>query len=495
MPGDEASADPLRADVTIIGGGSQTVPLVGFFVGGRKAVAVFTDAAETERLLAPYPLVTVVRVPEGFAERPPQLPPPPYVLALDRAELIDRVRGWLPPTAALFRAGRPRRRRRRGGDGLLNLLPGPEVQRAEVVERFATLRRVDRLTELARGAQKPLILMYADPDPDAIGAALGLDLLWSRAGARPRIRYGGQVQRYQNKLLLQYLKADIQRLEPEELAEADLIAVVDAQPGFWREAPPKAQVVIDHHPRREDTEAPYTDLRSGLGSTSTILTEYLAAAELRIPRKIATALLFGLTTDTDDLRRNCTAADIRAFELLHARADHHFLDRLKKSQVPMPVLGFLAWGIAHRVVVRDLMAIHFGVVPTADVLVQAADLMLLTCGITWVVCAGIVHERRDGEPPAAKLVVVCRGDGHNQDVGRRAKHAFAKIGSAGGHRTMGRAEIPLPAATPVADTAALLVDNLFARMSPRRRSRLEKLFRQHLDAPPPPDPDEFELET
>jgi len=464
-------------DVTVIGANSQIVPAVGFFVGGGIHVLVITHDAAVEDRLAPYPGVQVVRCDPDYGRSPVALPETPFFVGVDQPETAQRIRSWLPATLAVFLLSSTHRRRHQ--PGFLSFLPTPDENRRRLLRRLAILRRVDALLALARGARSPLILMYQDPDPDAIGAALGLATLWRSVGAKPRIRYTGEIQRYQNKLLLSYLKEDIERLKDDELAESDLVAVVDAQPGFWKDSPPPARVVIDHHPLREDTTGEFVDLRPAYGSTSTIVAEYLLEADLPLSRQLATALLYGLTSDTDDLQRNASSADIKIYDALHGRAEAHFLARLAKSQVPMPMLDWIAWGLSHRVVVRDFIIIHFGSVPTPDALVQCADLALLTCGINWVVCAG-VHDDR--------LIVVFRGDGHRQDVGKRATMAFAKLGSAGGHRTMGRAEIPLKGEH-VDSTVDLLVDNLFKRMGAARRTRLIRTLRNHLHGAGPADPE------
>ncbi len=458
------------------------MPTVGFFVAGGIPVQVYTANSALVDQLAPYPGVHATLVSASYEDRPRDLPEPPYFIGVEDIALAERIRGWLPPTMAQFLVRREHRRQTRPR-GFLSLLPPQADNRQQVLRRLSALRRVDTLMDLARGKRQPLILMYGDPDPDAVGAALGLAAIWKAADTTPLIRYTGEVQRYQNKLLMSWLKHPIEQLRASEQEDADLIAVVDAQPGFWRENPPRAHVVIDHHPRRDDTTAPYLDLREDYGATSTILTEYLSDADLPVNRQLATALLYGIVTDTDDLKRNASSADIRAFDLLHTRADRNFIARLEKSQVPMSMLDYIAWGISHRVVYREMVLIHFGKVPTVDICVQMADLVLLTCGITWVVCAG-VHEGR--------LIAVFRGDGHRQDVGKRATLAFAKIGSAGGHRTMGRAEVPLDGAS-VSDSIELLVNNLFRRMSPSRRNRFIRILKGHLQARRPTDPDEFEL--
>lgn len=473
---------PAPRQVTIIGHNSQILPTVGFFVAGGIPVQVYTASEAVIDQLAPYPGVAAALVPPGYEARPPDLPEPPYFIGVEDIALAERIRSWLPPTTAQFLVRRDSRRQHRPR-GFLNLLPPQADNRQQVLRRLDALRRVDTLMDLARGKRKPLILMYADPDPDAVGSALGLAAIWRAAGTSPAIRYTGEIRRYQNKLLLSWLKQPIERLGADELAESDLVAVVDAQPGFWREDPPRAHVVIDHHPRRDDTAAPFIDLREGYGATSTIVTEYLVDADIPIDRRLATALMYGIVTDTDDLKRNASSADIRAYDVLHTKADRHFIARLEKSQVPMSMLDYIAWGINHRVVYGEMILVHFGRVPNADVCVQVADLLLLTCGVTWVVCAGVVDGR---------LIAVFRGDGHRQDVGKRATLAFGKIGSAGGHRTMGRAEVPLDGAS-VSDSIELLVNNLFKRMRDRRRHRFIRTLKGHLQARRPTDPEEFEL--
>jgi nanoRNase/pAp phosphatase (c-di-AMP/oligoRNAs hydrolase) len=479
-PADLAVAPPRQ--VTIIGHNSQILPTVGFFVAGGIPVQVYTSSEAIIDSLAPYPGVTASLVGAAYDAQPAGFPGPPYFIGIEDPETLERVRTWLPATTAQFLVRRESRRRPRP-PGLLSLLPAQSDNRSQVLRRLQALARVDTLLDLCRGKRQPLILMYGDPDPDAVGAAMGLAAIWRRTGASPLLRYTGEIRRYQNKLLISYLKQPIQRLEASELSESDLVAVVDAQPGFWREDPPRPHVVIDHHPRREDTSAPFLDLREGYGATSTILTEYLMDADIPVDRKLATALLYGIVTDTDDLKRNASSNDIRAFDLLHERADRHFIARLEKSQVPMAMLDYIAWGISHRVVYGEMILVHFGRLPHADVCVQVADLLLLTCGVTWVVCAALVGNT---------LVAVFRGDGHRQDVGKRATLAFARLGSAGGHRTMGRAEVPVESGS-VSDSVEILVNNLFRRMRERRRNRFIRTLKSHLQARRPIDPDEFEL--
>ena len=118
--------------------------------------------------------------------------------------------------------------------------------------------------------------MYGDPDPDAelVQAGAG-NHPGDLPGSPPLVRYTGDIQRYQNRLLVQYLKGASSACAGIERLGTDLVAVVDAQ-RIRRQDPPNAHVVIDHHPRMDSTTGIYVDLRETYGSTCSILAERLA---------------------------------------------------------------------------------------------------------------------------------------------------------------------------------------------------------------------------
>jgi nanoRNase/pAp phosphatase (c-di-AMP/oligoRNAs hydrolase) len=75
-----------------------------------------------------------------------------------------------------------------------------------------------------------------------------------------------------------------------------------------------------------------------------------------------------------------------------------------------------------------------GAVESADACVQVADFYIRIINIFQVVVAGLVKDR---------LIIIFRGDGYRHDCGAIAIRAFGNIGSAGGHRSAARVEIPL----------------------------------------------------
>jgi nanoRNase/pAp phosphatase (c-di-AMP/oligoRNAs hydrolase) len=118
------------------------------------------------------------------------------------------------------------------------------------------------------------------------------------------------------------LGLEVRTVTPSELEEFDGLALVDVQPPVFGESPParvlSVDTVIDHHPERGGYDAVIRDIRTPYGATSTILTEYVRAAGIEMRPRLATALLYGIKSDTQLLGRETSRYDIRAFAYLHA---------------------------------------------------------------------------------------------------------------------------------------------------------------------------------
>jgi nanoRNase/pAp phosphatase (c-di-AMP/oligoRNAs hydrolase) len=207
-----------------------------------------------------------------------------------------------------------------------------------------TQERLDDLYDVARRAGRLLILTHNNPDPDAIASALALrHLLAQELGLESPIAYHGLVGRAENKALLRYLGQPLQPLASRpsagpDLQDAPALALVNAQPGVGNiTLPPGSAVVlaIDHHTPHPASEAvPFADVRPELGATSTILTSYLQAAGLEPSPPLATALFYGIKTNTMGLGRNTSPADADAFFYLRSRIDVEALTDIEHAQVP-----------------------------------------------------------------------------------------------------------------------------------------------------------------
>jgi nanoRNase/pAp phosphatase (c-di-AMP/oligoRNAs hydrolase) len=309
-----------------------------------------------------------------------------------------------------------------------------------------TVLNVFKLKSMVRENDSLAVLIYGSPDPDAVASAMALREILNQTKPLAKCVFVATepVVRYQNAEFIREMKVEIQMLDKTDLKEFRLIALVDAQPTFFGEALDgiKPQIVLDHHPCKTIWHASLADVRPNYGALSTIMTEYLLAARVKIPKKLYTALLYGIRSDTTNFERDASLEDIGAYYLNFMRANRQLVRRIELNQIPDRFLKYFDYAYHHKRRYRDRVICFLGAVDSADVCVQVADFFLRVINVFYVVVAGIVKDR---------IIIVFRGDGYRQDCGAIARKSFGNIGSAGGHRSAARVEIPIETLKTVLD--------------------------------------------
>jgi nanoRNase/pAp phosphatase (c-di-AMP/oligoRNAs hydrolase) len=304
--------------------------------------------------------------------------------------------------------------------------------------------RLDRLFEAVGSAGSVLILPHNDPDPDAIASALALrHLLAEKAGVEGHIAYKGIIGRAENKALVRYLGCPLRRLTDSDLRQSVPIALIDTQPGAGNNAlPPKssAAIVIDHHPWLEATaSADFADVRSDVGAISTILTEYLQVAGIEPTLPLATALFYGIKTDTLGLSRGASPADVAAYFYLQSQIDVKALGEIEQTQVPADYFQRLDATLHAARVYDGLVISYVGPMGHPDLAAEMADILLRLKGTRWVVCIGIYEDN---------LILAVRTRSQQGNAGQLVQYIVSNRGMAGGHGTMAGGQIPLEGEDP-----------------------------------------------
>jgi nanoRNase/pAp phosphatase (c-di-AMP/oligoRNAs hydrolase) len=302
-----------------------------------------------------------------------------------------------------------------------------------------TQERLEMLLEACNGANKVLILPHNDPDPDAIASAVALQyLLTHRLRIESLIGYKGIVGRAENKALVRYLGRPMRRLVSADLDSFDAIALVDTQPGAGNNALPPdspATIVLDHHPWREATAtAAFADVRPEVGSSSAILAEYLQAAGLDPPRSLATALFYGIKTDTLGLARGASPADVTAYFSLQSQMDVAALIEIEQAQLPMEYFQRLDTALHAARIYDDVIISFLGPTPYPDLAAEMADFFLRLKGTRWVLCIGVYGE---------KLILAVRTRDRRGGAGELVRAIVGNQGTAGGHGSMAAGHVPL----------------------------------------------------
>ena len=275
-------------------------------------------------------------------------------------------------------------------------------------------------------------------DPDALASAMALKRLLSHRVQDVTIARINEITRPDNLAMIRYLRIPTVPWHVDILPQLDKFALVDSQPhhNVAFEGIPFS-VVIDHHPPSEQhpVEGDFVDIRTEFGATSTLMARYLYNQRIVPGRLLATALLYGIRTDTGTFERSGGEMDLQAYQWLSKHAEHHVLRRIIRSEYLLEWLPLFTRAFRSLHHCRNGAHAHVGDVNSPDLLVAIADFFTRIHGLKWVAVSGVYN---------ATVVVIFRGDG-GRDMGRFAAQCFGDVGSAGGHRALARAEFPVEA--------------------------------------------------
>lgn len=310
-----------------------------------------------------------------------------------------------------------------------------------------TKKKVKLLIGLLKESKSVLIVMQDNPDPDSIASAMGLrKIANSQTEAQCTIAYGGTVGRAENRALVRYLGMNIRLLKELDPAKFDLTCMVDTQPGTGNNSFPAdvlPDIVIDHHPvRRTTRKCKFTDIRREYGSTSTILCEYLRHLDTPIEPPLATALLYGIRSDTQDLGREAIKADMDATYFLYPLANKRMLSEIQRGSVNREYFQMLTEALKNaRVYQNSVIITSLGPVDNPDMIGEVADLFLRDDDVTCTMCYGMREER---------MLISVRTSDESLEANKLIHRVVGRKGTGGGHKTYAGGQIPLTGLTKAA---------------------------------------------
>jgi nanoRNase/pAp phosphatase (c-di-AMP/oligoRNAs hydrolase) len=281
------------------------------------------------------------------------------------------------------------------------------------------------------------VLILINADPDAIASAMAAKRLLWRKVAGVTISNINVIKRPDNVAMVRLL--DVPLVHIDDIGDPGRYSramIVDSQPDH---APVfekfTIDLVIDHHPRGA-VKAPFLDIRPEYGATATILTEYIRAAKIKPSARLATGLFHAIKTDTRNFERQTRMEDVRAFQFLFKYANTTLARKIEQADLRLDFLKYFKIALDTMKMHRGRVFVHLGTVSNPDVCVLVADFFMRVNPVTWSIVSGVYGE---------KLVVIFRNDGIRKNAGQMARKGFCQLGSAGGHKSMARAEIPVSA--------------------------------------------------
>src|SRR4051812_1651038 len=300
--------------------------------------------------------------------------------------------------------------------------------------RSLTRARVQQYQRYFSDAERVLILLHNDPDPDAMASGLALRNILRRTKTTAIIGAMQGVTRPENLRMINLLDIHVEAITTESLKEFDRVAMVDVQPHYFGELIERIDLVIDHHPEQPGYTAVYKDIRPDYGSTSTILTEHLRAVDVNISERTATAMLYAIKSDTLFFSRSTNRVDLEAFSYLYPLSDAALIRKMEGAEITGERLEYVMKAYRSGSMSGQVFCAFIGPSPREDFIPYVADFYLQLEDVKWTVIAGIVNDT---------LIVSVRNLGYTKNAGEFVRRFFADIGSAGGHRAMAKAVVPM----------------------------------------------------
>src|SRR5437763_605314 len=302
--------------------------------------------------------------------------------------------------------------------------------------RSLTRARVLQYQRYFSDADRVLIMLHNDPDPDAMASGLALRNILRRNRNTAIIGAIQGVTRPENLRMVNLLDIHVEAITPDSLKEYDRIAMVDVQPHYFGGLIDRVDLVIDHHPEQPGYTAVFKDIRPDYGSTSTILTEHLPAVDVNISERTATAMLYAIKSDTLFFNRSTNRVDLEAFTYLYPLSDAALIRKMEGAEITLERLEYVLKAYRGGALADQVFCAFVGSSSREDFIPYVADFFLQLEDVKWTIIAGIVND---------VLVISVRNLGYTKNAGEFVRRFFADIGSAGGHRAMAKAVIPMRA--------------------------------------------------
>jgi nanoRNase/pAp phosphatase (c-di-AMP/oligoRNAs hydrolase) len=275
----------------------------------------------------------------------------------------------------------------------------------------------------------PLLIVTHDfPDPDALASAYALHYLAERAyGIKSRIVYRGVIGRAENRNMVHFLNLPVHRLKQSEIKEYANVALVDTQPDFDNNPfPPdrRPTLIIDQHLQNSGPLADCTIIDTSCGATSVILTRAVLSLKGDVPERLATALVYGILTDTLGLYRVKRRDTISAYLDILPFANMHILARIQTPVHDRNYFTTLGRAIHGAKMRSGLIVCHLGRVDNPDAVSHIAEFLLCYRNADWTLTTGRFKN---------KLHASLRTKKRDYSAGRILRACFQNPEDAGGH--------------------------------------------------------------
>lgn len=295
---------------------------------------------------------------------------------------------------------------------------------------FDLNENAQKLANAIRTSRKFLVLLHDNPDPDCIASGLILAKIAQLLWVDVTVAYGGHLGRSENIKLVESMRSGISQIKKINFDDYDRIALVDSQPRTGNNSLPEnrdADIVIDHHPPTGKTATIINDIREDMGCTTVMAYKYFQALNFELDQNLATAIIYAIITETQDLGRETTAEDLDAYLEIFPYADLPLLSKIRHPKRKHTYFKDLKNGLNNMYTENNTVFSHIGEVTVTDIVPEICDLILEMEDIEWAMCTGHTNDR---------IAISVRTIHEDATLGFILKRIVGDKGKAGGHGMM-----------------------------------------------------------
>ena len=289
--------------------------------------------------------------------------------------------------------------------------------------------RSERLLAALAPFRRAVVISHINPDPDSLASMLGLKALLESCQKDKSITLTveGMVARAENRAMVELIPIPLVPVETVRIAAETAVIMVDSQPRTGRRLSEEfaPQVVIDHHETGGDLSGViFQDIRTHLGATSTMVTGYLIEQNVLVSPELATALLYGIDSETTGYPREASTLDDGALVWLFPRANKDLLARIRNPKLPQSHFATFQNALSNAFLYCNVIVSWCGEVCQPDIIAEIADFFVRFDQVDWALAIGQFE---------GQLKLSLRSSGLGKRAGEILRMVVDDLGNAGGH--------------------------------------------------------------
>ena len=270
----------------------------------------------------------------------------------------------------------------------------------------------DELIRLVQPYEFVIVITRDTPDADSIASGWAVKhLLDEETTCESRFIAGGEILRSENRRLVELLKPPLEMLEEYFVVDNVALIFVDCGPDDHRHLlasqlfDPLA--IINHHetqlslPQSDDpqltdpkhTAPPLADIQTEVAASSTIAASYLMQLECEPSEALATALLYGIRSETRGCKLEYTVLDRKVLEWLMPRANLALLADIENAPLTNEYFRDFALALQNCQIFDDAAFCMLPQTECPETIGEVADLIIRHQDLKRVLCAA-VHKNK-----------------------------------------------------------------------------------------------------